>query len=419
MTTGTLFWALALALVLATLATLVVPLLRARPPRERPADADASAAVYRDQKHELDADLASGAISADERDATGAELVSRLGAELAAEAPAPVAPASRAPWITAIVIVALVPAAALLAYLALGRPDALDADVARKRFSDAEIVAMVERLAQRMKENPSDAQGWLLLGRSWNALQRYDDAAKAYGEAAARLPGNADVLADWADTLGMTQGRKLAGRPTELIAQALAIDPQHPKSLALAASAAMERGDDKAAVAYWRRLLAVLPPGSEDAQGVRETIAQLEGGSAVTPPATAPVPAPASSPAQPAAPASAASRVAGRVVVAPALASRVPPDATLFVFARAPQGSRMPLAIVRRSARDLPFDFALDDSMAMSPAARLSGASSVVVEARISASGTATPSPGDLVGQSAAVAPGTSGIVVTIERVVQ
>lgn len=417
MTTGTLFWGLALALVLATLATLVVPLLRARPPRERPADADASAAVYRDQKHELDADLASGAISADERDATGAELVSRLGAELAAEAPAPAAPASRAPWITAIVIVALVPAAALLAYLALGRPDALDADIARKRFSDAEIVAMVERLAQRMKENPSDPQGWLLLGRSWNALQRYDDAAKAYGEAAARLPGNADVLADWADTLGMTQGRKLAGRPTELIAQALAIDPQHPKSLALAASAAMERGDDKAAVAYWRRLLAVLPPGSEDAQGVRETIAQLEGGTAGAPPA--PGPAPASLPAQPAAPASAASRVAGRVVVAPALASRVPPDATLFVFARAPQGSRMPLAVVRRSARDLPLDFALDDSMAMSPAARLSGASSVVVEARISASGTATPSPGDLVGQSAPVAPGTSGIVVTIERVVQ
>jgi cytochrome c-type biogenesis protein CcmH len=415
MSTGTLFWGLALALVLATLLALVVPLLRTRTSRERPADADASTAIYRDQKHELDADVASGAITADERDATGAELVARLGAELASEAPAPTVPAGRAPWITAMALVALVPAIALVAYLALGRPEALDAGIARQRFSDTEILAMVDRLAQRMKDNPSDPQGWLLLGRSWNALQRYEDAAKAYGEAAARLPGNADVLADWADTLGMAQGRKLAGRPTELIAQALAADPQHPKALALAASAAMERGDDKAAVRYWRQLLAVVPPGSEDAQGIRETIAQLEGGApgASAPPASAPA---ASAPAA-AVPAAAAARVAGRVVVSPALASRVPPDATLFVFARAPQGSRMPLAVVRRTARELPFEFSLDDSMAMSPAARLSGAREVVVEARVSTSGGATPSPGDLVGQSAVVPPGTTGIVVTIDRV--
>lgn len=415
MSTGTLFWGLALALVLATLAALVVPLMRARPPRERPADADASAAIYRDRKHELDAEVASGAITADERDATGAELVSRLGEELAADAPAPPVPAGRAPWITAIVLVALVPAVALVAYLALGRPEALDADAARKRFSDTEIVAMVERLAQRMKENPTDPQGWLLLGRSWNALQRYDDAAKAYEQAAIRLPDNADVLADWADALGMAQGRKLAGRPTDLVGQALAVDPKHPKALALAASAAMERGDDKTAVGYWRRLLAIVPPGSEDAQGIRETIAQLEGGSTAAPASPS---APASATGAPSAPATAsAARVTGRVVVAPALAARVASDATLFVYARAPQGSRMPLAILKRTARDLPLEFTLDDSMAMTPAATLSGASAVVVEARISATGSATPAAGDLAGSSPAVPPGTTGIVVTIDRV--
>lgn len=402
MSTGTLFWALALVLVLATLAVLVVPLLVAGRSRGRPADDEASAAVYRDRKHELDADVASGAIGADERDATGAELVARLGAELASAPPAPAAPAGRTPWIVAIALVAIVPATALVAYLALGRPDALDANAARSRFTDAEIVAMVDRLAQRMKEHPDDPQGWLLLGRSMDALQRYQEAAEAYEQVALRLPNDAAVLADWADALGMAQGRTLAGRPTELIAQALAADPRHPKSLALAASAAMERGDDPAAIGYWRRLLAVVPPESEDARSIRETIAGLEGG------ATGLAPKPG---------APAAARVAGRVVVAPALAKQVAPDATLFVYARAAQGSRMPLAIVRRSARELPLEFALDDSMAMSRDARLSGASEVVVEARVSASGSAPPARGDLAGASAPVRPGTTGIVVTIDRV--
>ena len=414
MPTSTTFWALALALVLATLAALVVPLVRSRSRREGPAADDASAAVYRDQKRQLDADFAAGAISAEERDATEGEIVARLGAELSAASGATPASAGRAPWIVAIVIVAIVPAAALVAYLALGNPQALDAGAARQRMTDSEVVSMVERLAQRMKENPSDPQGWLLLGRSWSALQRYQESADAYAEAVKRMPGNADALADWADALAMAQGRKLAGKPTEIIGQALAADPTHPKSLALAASAAMERGDDKAAVRYWQALLAVVPPGSEDAQGIAATIAQLGGT-----PSPAPLTSAAARPSpQPSAAAPAASRITGRVEIAPALASRIPPDATLFVYARAAQGSRMPLAILRRTARELPFEFALDDSMAMAPGATISSAREVVVEARVSASGSATAASGDLSGVSAAVAPGASGLRITIDRVV-
>ena len=414
MPTSTTFWALALALVLATLAALVVPLLRSRARREGPAPDDAAAAVYRDQKRQIDADFAAGAIGEEERAAAEAEIVARLGAELSAAPQPDAAAAGRAPWIVAIAIVAIVPAAALVAYLAVGNPQALDAGAARKRMTEPEVVSMVERLAQRMKEDPSDPQGWLLLGRSWSALQRYRESADAYEEAVKRMPGNADALADWADAFAMAQGRKLAGKPTEIIGQALAADPTHPKSLALAASAAMERGDDKAAVRYWQALLAVVPPGSEDAQGIAATIAQLGG---------TPSPAPLSSAAarpspQPSAAAPAASRITGRVEIAPALASRIPPDATLFVYARAAQGSRMPLAILRRTARELPFEFALDDSMAMAPGATISSAREVVVEARVSASGSATAASGDLSGVSAAVAPGASGLRITIDRVV-
>ncbi|MBK7333486.1 MAG: hypothetical protein IPI87_14605 [Betaproteobacteria bacterium] len=284
-------------------------------------------------------------------------------------------------------------------------------------MTESEVVSMVERLAQRMKSDPSDPQGWLLLGRSWSALQRYQESADAYAEAVKRMPGNADALADWADALGMAQGRTLAGKPTEIIGQALAADPSHPKALALAATAAMERGDNKAAIRYWQSLLALVPPGSEDAQGIAATIVEL-GGTPAT--GASPAPAPAAS-ARPAAPPteapSAGSRITGRVEIAPALAARVPPDATLFVYARAAQGSRMPLAIVRRAARELPFEFALDDSMAMAPGATISSAREVVVEARVSASGSATAASGDLSGVSAAITPGTSGLRITIDRV--
>jgi cytochrome c-type biogenesis protein CcmH len=175
----------------------------------------------------------------------------------------------------------------------------------------------------------------------------------------------------------------------------------------------MERGDNKAAIRYWQSLLALVPPGSEDAQGIAATIVELGG----TPTTGAP-PAPAAS-ARPATPptelASARSRITGRVEIAPALAARVPPDATLFVYARAAQGSRMPLAIVRRAARELPFEFALDDSMAMAPNMKLSSFPEVVVGARVSRSGNATPQSGDLEGLSKPVKVGASGIAIVID----
>lgn len=404
-----LFWAIALALVLATLAALLWPLLRGRATRG-PAGDDASAAIFRDQKRQIDAEFASGAIDAAERDLAQAELVERLARELDAAGDAPAARGSRAAWIVALALVAIVPAATLAGYLALGQPDAIGATAARTRASDADVVAMIERLAQRMREQPDDPKGWVLLGRSYAALQRFDDSAKAYEQAALRQPNDADLLADWADALGMAQGRTLAGRPAELVRQALAADPQHPKALALAASAAMEARDDRAAIGYWKRLLALVPPGSEDARGIEATIAQLEGSSrpSASTPASAPAPAP---------PAAAGARIAGRVIVAPALAGRVPPEATVFVFARAAEGPRIPLAVLRKTVRDLPFEFVLDDSMAMAPGMNLSSAPRVVVEVRVSASGRADPASGDLTGRSEPVAPGASGIAVTIDRV--
>ena len=220
----------------------------------------------------------------------------------------------------------------------------------------------------------------------------------------------------------MANGRKLAGEPTALIARALAADANNIKALALAGSAAFDLGNFKGALTQWKRILALVPPESEFAGSVRGSIAaaedQLRTKSPASPGARA---AAATAPAQPAASGAANSSgtsVQGRVGIAAAAAGQVEPEDSVFVFVRAAEGPRMPLAVMRRQAKDLPFDFVLDDSMAMTPATKLSAFSRVVVVARISKSGLAAPQKGDLEAASAPLAPGTKGIKLEIRKAV-
>jgi cytochrome c-type biogenesis protein CcmH len=247
-----------------------------------------------------------------------------------------------------------------------------------------------------------------MLGRSYYVLNRFDDAARAYERAVALMPDNADMLADYADTLAVTQGRSLDGKPLEMVERALAIDPKQWKALALAGTAAFDRKDYKSAIGYWERMKGSVPPGSELARSVDQSIAEaraLGGAGAATK---------ASAPPSPPAPAKAA--IAGIVKLSPAMAAKAAPDDTVYIFARAVEGPRMPLAIMRKQVKDLPADFALDDSMAMTDAARLSGFGEVVVGARVSKSGNATPQSGDLEGQSPPVKVGAKDVAIVIDR---
>jgi cytochrome c-type biogenesis protein CcmH len=318
---------------------------------------------------------------------------------------------------------------------------------------------MVEKLATRMKEQPEDPTGWRLLARAYAAMGRFQESVAAFNEAAARGPEDASLLADWADALGM-QNQSLEGEPSRLIGRALALDPNHPKGLSLAASAAFYRKDYDAAIAAWQKLQAQYPAGSEQANEVGGMIAEadaakrgvpvaaasatngtppranaLPSGSAsaasASPPPTgpartsaadanvAPPGAGALSPGTAGTAADNASAITGNVSLDPKLRERTAPNDTLFIYARAASGPRMPLAILRTTARDLPRDFKLDDSMSMTPAARLSNATDVIVEARISKSGNATSTPGDLVGSSGSIKPGTRGLSLVINDVVR
>jgi cytochrome c-type biogenesis protein CcmH len=226
----------------------------------------------------------------------------------------------------------------------------------------------------------------------------------------------------------MQQGRRIDGKALQMVERALKIDPGHWKALAMAGSAAFERKEYRKAVAYWERLQSAVPPDSEFARSVASNLQEareLGGIKAGTPqpsaiaskPAAASKSAPAPAPV-PAATAAAGASVRGSVSLAGALVAKAAPSDTVFIFARAAEGPRMPLAILRLQVKDLPATFTLDDSQAMTPAMKLSNFPEVVVGARVSKSANAVPQSGDLQGFSQKIKSSASAVKIVIDQVV-
>lgn len=409
----TLFWLGAALLVVWCMAVLLRPLLRAAPPA-RDADAVPPGEVYRDQLHELDGDLRRGTLDASQRLAAQDELGRRVLDDGAASpcvetrALQQDAGARRSAALAALLLAAL-PSAAILLYLQLGNPMALwrsgdMGPIARDgmghELSNAQVEGLVNQLAQRLRVQPDDAEGWYMLGRSYAAMGRPADAAAAYAKAVELVPDEAALRADYADVLASVNGGSLQGSAQAQIDRALALDPDQPKALALAASAAMQRSDRAQAVAHWEHLYRLLPPQSQTAARVAANLAEARGESPQ--PATA---APGAS-------------VSGRVAMSDKAPRRPAPDEIVFIYARPVDGSRMPLAVLRRHVRDLPLAFTLDDSLAMNTGHRLSSQPSVMLEARVSASGNAISQPGDLIGRAGPVSVGSSSIDISIDSIV-
>jgi len=295
---------------------------------------------------------------------------------------------------------------------------------------EAQFAAAVEKLAERLKGQPDDAEGWAMLARSYGMLGRIDDALPAYQKAVALRADDARLLADYADTLALKNNRNLEGEPMKLVERALKIEPTNLKALSLAGAAAFNRQDYAVAVRYWEQVAKNAPPDSPYLPQVQSSIAEARergglGSAAVASgqaaPQAAPVAAAKPAAAQPAAAldAAAGATIRGTVRLAPALAMLAAPTDAVFIYARPAEGSRMPLAILRKQVKDLPAEFTLDDSMAMSPAAKLSLFPKVVISARVTKTGQAVTAPGDLTGQSAPVGPSTSGVMIEINEVVK
>ena len=288
-------------------------------------------------------------------------------------------------------------------------------DYASQPISMEQIAAMTEKLAERLQSRPDDLQGWTMLARAYSVLGRPAEASTAYARALSLHPDDAALLTDYADALASNNSGDLSGQPMQLLERALKLEPRQAKALYLLGTHAFNTRDYAKAIALWEQLLTVAALDSGIAEQVQAAIAEARQLAAMPTAATKPLAANGGGGGE----GGSSGSIQGSVSLSAALRQQVKPEDTLFVFARKAPGTGMPLAILRKQVRDLPLTFQLDDSMAMSAANTLSSASQVVVSARISKSGNATPQPGDLFGQSAPVAPGAKGLQIEIKDVVQ
>lgn len=260
-----LFWLICIVLTAIALAFVMPPLWQRNAPRAAHNDKQANIEVYRDQLSELEADRDNGSISPEQYSIERDEIERRLLEDVAsstAQSETKTAPASGRRFAYALAVAIPVLAAGL--YFKIGSPNTITASTAlpsrqaapnRGMRSQQEIEGNVDALAKRLEQNPSDANGWRMLGRSYLALERYRDAAVAFARASALKPDDADLLADYAFALGMANGQRLGGQPQELINKALKLDPENPKALELAGTAAYEAKNYTEAIGHWERLL--------------------------------------------------------------------------------------------------------------------------------------------------------------------
>jgi cytochrome c-type biogenesis protein CcmH len=393
-----------------------------------------NAAIHRDRLAELERDHVNGTLSAADLAEAREELQRQLLDDTAAtEAPAG-ASFSRS---SGIVLAIVVPLLAVAMYALLGSPAAVLPAAVQAQRASADMEQLAAKLAQKLEQNPDNPEGWAMLARSYKSLGRWDDAERAFGRIGPDLDKNPELLAEFAEML-VQKDNGFTPRSRELIQKALRLEPGNMLAMFLGGAEAFEGGRYAEAVALWQRLLPNLEPGGEDARMVEASIDQARersgggGRPAIVRGDVAPgtaVPqddvhkgvgkASADKGAQqkPAAAKAGAEAVSGRVELAASVKDKAKPDDVVFIFARAVDGPRMPLAALRVRAADLPLDFLLDDSQAVMPSNKLSSAQQVRIEVRISKSGSANPGKGDLTGKSAPVKPGAKGVRIVIDQV--
>ena len=410
------FLLLTLVLTLLVVAVLWRALWRATQPRPAGHERDnvlSHVAVYKEQVAELDRELAQGSL-----DQAGYELShEELNQRLLEDAPPPqstAAPVLDRPKLLMAGLALAIPLLAFSLYYVVGTPIALDPQLAAQANGEEQITperlaSMAEQLSQRLEKEPENAEGWVMLGRIQRALAQYDQADAALLKALS-LARNDDVLIERAEVLAQKNNGVFKGEPWAIINTVLKADPNNGNALLLAGSAAFSEGRFKESLAYWEKVRGLLPPASPDLPALLEAIDKARerlGLPPVAPPNNM-ANAPASAGAVNKPTSDGTERLTGRVSLDPALAAQVSPKDTVFIYANAAEGPRMPLAIVRTTVDKLPYDFVLDDSLAMNPQMKLSQVKSVMVRARISKTGNAMPQAGDFGASVGPVAPGTA-----------
>lgn len=444
------FWILSAGLIVLALAFVALPLLRAAVHADSPAQDELNLEVFKQRLKELDGDLASGFLDQAQYASARRDLERDLLHDVPGGTIATPVGSSGGRWLAPVLALA-VPAAAIALYLQVGDHRiitqmeqaarggaAAPADHAGQELPPMEV--LVQRLEERMAENPGNIEGWVMLGRTYFMMRRPEDALAAITKAYELAPENPDVMLAYAEALAATSDNSLEGKPAELIEQVIARDPQNTSALWLLGMLYYQRGQYASASTAWERVLATMAPDAEEVEDLRAMIAEAKARAGEPPASAASEPAVTAS-AEPAVTASATSAappaeaapvveatteaapqptraVSVQVQLDPAVAASATPDDIVFVFARAAGGPPMPLAVQRLQVKELPASVTLDDSMGMTPGMNLAAFPEIVVVARISKSGQATPQPGDLEGESAPLdTTQTQQVSISIDRV--
>jgi cytochrome c-type biogenesis protein CcmH len=270
----------AAGLVVLILAFILPPLLRRRTSSAEVDQRSTNLQILRDQLAELERERHEGSLAESDFEQARHELQRRLIEETQAEPSAASRPQSRT---SALLVLLALPLLAVAGYALLGTPQALDPEQHKARVDVSQIEGMVNNLAARLRQNPDDPKGWIMLARSYKVLGRFGEAAEAYSHAEKMVNTEAALLADYAEVLVQASRGVFEGKPEDLLRRALAIDPDEPQALFLAGAAAIERHDFKIAVQHWQRLLLQLQPGSEEALALGEAVERAREASTRTP----------------------------------------------------------------------------------------------------------------------------------------
>jgi cytochrome c-type biogenesis protein CcmH len=277
-----LFWVICAAFILIALVFVLPPALQRSADRKTEDERrQANIAVYRGQLSELASDLKNGIVSQEQYTQDREEIERRLLEDTrgTSERKASTSPATAR--YTAYAIGIVIPLATVIFYLNVGTPKAIDGPPPTTvqagtggggERTQEQIEANVAALAKRLQSNPSDAQGWIMLARSYTSMGKFSESVGAYTKATELTPKDADLWAEFAFATAMASGRSLEGKPMELIDHALEVDPENLKALQLAGTAAFQAKDYKKAIDYWQRVLKRMPPNSEVSEAIQARI---------------------------------------------------------------------------------------------------------------------------------------------------
>lgn len=315
-------------------------------------------------------------------------------------------------------------------YLWRGHPEAVswqNAPVAAEAgavnpgaMTPEKINAMITKLADKLAKDPNNPQGWAMLGRSYMNTDRPSEAVKAFAHVKKEMDQDPELMVDYAEALAAeaqahNDDREMV-ESNDWVQKALKLEPGNGKGLFMAGSFALITQQYDKARAAWEKLMPLLEPGSQDFTFVLEQLNKVRA-ILKLPPVSGDTFVGPEGPVKAKGKGAVSSSVSGEVTLDPALADKVTPGETIFIFAKAVQGPPMPVAVIKTAVGTWPLHFELTDAMAMSPQFNLSSMDLVRVEVRISRSGNPMPSSGDLSGASLPLKPGSKGVKLVISQV--